>query len=343
MDFDLKENPNFKVGNGSRLYCPEGIQAIYIIYHDDTGYFYIAHSKGLSWALGDDFRRLKADKHHCEKLQELYNSNTHDSFSFDYIEIQDVEDRGASVDLIKEKFHSSDLLLNKKIVKSCEFCEVDSNKEKIVSTKRFGGERSFCNTHYYQMVRHGEIKRTSNWRNEIIEHEDYLEVVLYDKNQNVTGKSMVSKHHRELIENYKWYRKPYPNRYTDYVLARDKNGKHLRLHALIAERLLGKAPDGMTVDHKNRDGLDNRDENLSYKDQTFQNYNQRMHRNNKSGVKGVSWSNLGSGYWAAQLRYKNIKLHKHFKIFEDAVATRTYWESLIESDRIDMLEKELSR
>jgi hypothetical protein len=220
----------------------------------------------------------------------------------------------------------------------CKFCGKTRNETEIIKTSRFGKEEFYCKTHYYQMVREGEIKRTYRWKNEIIEHDDYLEIVLYNKDQSVSGTTKISKQHRELVEKYKWHRKVYPNRYSDYVLSTNENNKSIRLHVLIAEVLHGKKPEGMTVDHINRDGLDNRDINLVYKDQTDQNFNQRMHKNNTSGVKGICRQGK---YWVAQLRYKHIRLHKIFKEFEDAVAKRKYWEYLIENKQIQLLENEV--
>lgn len=223
----------------------------------------------------------------------------------------------------------------------CEFCGISSDKEKIITTTRFGRTQQFCCAHYYQMVRHGGISRTPRWRNEIIEYKDHLEIVLYDREQNEIGRTKISKQHRLLIEKYKWYRKIYPNRHSDYAMSTDKNGKPIRLHNIIAEVILGKKPIGKTVDHLNRDGLDNRDENLVYKDQTEQNYNQKIRNDNKSGVKGVC-SHQGK-YWLAQIRYKHIKLCKNFTSFQKAVEKRKYWEKLIEQGAYELLEMEKSK
>lgn len=219
----------------------------------------------------------------------------------------------------------------------CEFCGKTSDEYKIVKTSRFGKKQYFCNTHYYQMVRNGEIKRTHKWKNEIIEHNDYLEIMLYDKSNNVNGVTKVSKEHRELIGEYKWYRKVYPNRYTDYVVSNTK-GTPIRLHSLICEQLYGEKPDGMTVDHINRDGLDNRNENLRYLDQTYQNYNQRVKKNNKLGIAGVCQDKRG--YWHSQIIYKGFKLHRCFKNKDDAIKKRKHWELLISQNRIEELYRE---
>ena len=176
------------------------------------------------------------------------------------------------------------------------------------------------------------------WKNEIVEYENHLEITLYDKDQNIIGKTLVSKQHRDIVEKYKWYRKIYSDRYTDYVVATDKKGKRVRLHNLIAKKLYGEIPDGMTVDHKNRDGLDNRDENLTYNNQTFQNYNQKTRKDNTSGIKGVSQDKRG--IWIAQIKYKGINLKKYFYSKDLAIEKRKYWEKLLVEKNFYLFEME---
>ncbi len=55
--------------------------------------------------------------------------------------------------------------------------------------------------------------------------------------------------------------------------------------------LLGPAPEGMIWDHKNRDKMDNRKENLRLVTPTVSKRNQNVYSNNTSGVKGVFFDN----------------------------------------------------
>ena len=66
----------------------------------------------------------------------------------------------------------------------------------------------------------------------------------------------------------------------------------------IWEREVGPIPDGFTVDHINKDRLDNRLENLRLATRSQQNQNKGLQKNNTSGFKGVSWSKQTNKYRA---------------------------------------------
>jgi len=66
---------------------------------------------------------------------------------------------------------------------------------------------------------------------------------------------------------------------------RQKRRTTLTLHHLI----LGKPEKGMQVDHKNHNGLDNREENLGAVTRAENQRNRRSQKNSSSNYKGVSW------------------------------------------------------
>lgn len=108
-----------------------------------------------------------------------------------------------------------------------------------------------------------------------------------------------------------WY--IHKNNQTIYVRYQ-YNGKHEYLH-----RVLTKAPNNMIVDHINHNGLDNRLSNLRVTDKSTNNFNlSGVRKNNKSGVRGVSWSKQANK-WIAQVT-KNKKTHHvgYFENVEDA-------------------------
>lgn len=125
----------------------------------------------------------------------------------------------------------------------------------------------------------------------------------------------------ELTSKYKWYlhtgsKKP-------YVYTNDGKGNSLLLH-----RLITSAPKGKVVDHINGNGLDNRRNNLRICSISENLVNQGPQKNNKSGVKGVSWN---MGQWLVQVKYKNKRVYaKRFKSLEQAreaykiIATKYY-------------------
>lgn len=93
------------------------------------------------------------------------------------------------------------------------------------------------------------------------------------------------------------------------------------LHRLILEKTLHRTLEkGEQVDHINRNGLDNRRENLRLANQTEQNANQRTRKDNTSGHRGVSWSE-DRQKWESQINHKGKKFFiGRFDKFEDACA-----------------------
>lgn len=78
-------------------------------------------------------------------------------------------------------------------------------------------------------------------------------------------------------------------------------GKNVRMHRLILA-----APDGVLVDHKNRDTLDNRRENLRFATRSDQNVN-RIMGTSRAGYRGVCdwsvfWTKPRDGYPRFQAR-----------------------------------------
>jgi hypothetical protein len=65
-------------------------------------------------------------------------------------------------------------------------------------------------------------------------------------------------------------------------------GGLLFLHREVWEYLNGSIPEGYTIDHENRDPLDDRIQNLRLATTTEQNRNQRRQQRNTSGFIGVS-------------------------------------------------------
>src|SRR4051794_36992366 len=96
-----------------------------------------------------------------------------------------------------------------------------------------------------------------------------------------------------LVAPYKWYAKL--DRSTGRFYAYNKS------HRLIMHRLIMGAKKGQIVDHRDRDGLNNRRENLRPSDK----YRNQMNRGKGKGsskYKGVSW-NVRRGKWIVRFNW----------------------------------------
>lgn len=91
------------------------------------------------------------------------------------------------------------------------------------------------------------------------------------------------------------------------------DGKQHQCHNLAWWIYYGEKPDGL-VDHKNCDTTDNRIENLRLATRKGNADNASKRKDNKSGVKGVSWK-ASHSRWVAQCSHLG-KVH-HLGLFED--------------------------
>lgn len=73
-------------------------------------------------------------------------------------------------------------------------------------------------------------------------------------------------------------------------------------------RYIMDAPDGMDVDHKEQDTLDNRRSNLRICTNYENNLNKPIRKTNKSGYKGVCW-HTAANKWVAQLNHGGKRVH----------------------------------
>ncbi len=103
---------------------------------------------------------------------------------------------------------------------------------------------------------------------------------------------------------------PYYAARRDYVTK-----KIVKMH-----RILMNAPEGIEVDHKNNNTLDNRRSNLRFADRSQNAANRRASLVSKSGYKGVTRTRNG-GKWRARITYKRTCIWLGlFDCVEDAAA-----------------------
>ena len=90
---------------------------------------------------------------------------------------------------------------------------------------------------------------------------------------------------------------------------------------IYMHRYITMAPDGLEVDHINRDKLDNRWDNLRIVKPSWNRANKAPQVNNKTGFKGVCWDNTHSCYVAhIQHQYKQFNLGQFATAVEAAIA-----------------------
>lgn len=113
----------------------------------------------------------------------------------------------------------------------------------------------------------------------------------------------------ERVNAFRWY---FEHGYARRDIRDGKNRERLYMHRFILSLRSSKV-----VDHKNRNGLDNRKENLRIGNQSLNLANQKKNTKNTSGYKGVCWHKTLK-YWVAALKVKGKNNVKYRKTKEEA-------------------------
>lgn len=189
-------------------------------------------------------------------------------------------------------------------------CIIDGCNNKSIA-------KGLCSKHYSQMRRYGKVFKYSykDKYNHIEIKEDYAEIYLINRDNEVCEKCLIDLEDIELIKNIKWHKSEL-QKSTHYCISNNKQWK--RIHRLI----LGISDPNIFIDHINHNGLDNRKSNLRICNNSQNLCNCSIPKNNKSGCKGVYWSNERQK-WCAQITIKNkTKSLGRYTNYEDAVKAR---------------------
>lgn len=118
----------------------------------------------------------------------------------------------------------------------------------------------------------------------------------------------------------RWYAQRAPTTFYAMRSIRKSDGKKTteRLHQIIARRMGIVGP----PDHKDRDGLNNRRDNLRPADSVQNGANRGLQVNNASGYKGVSWYKR-RGKWEARVQIEGKR--RQLGYFDDPIeAAKAY-------------------
>ena len=176
-----------------------------------------------------------------------------------------------------------------------EKCKIENCTNEVLN-------KNYCSKHYQQLWKYGKIlNRTEKDKNEIIDCNDYYEIVLYSKSKKgeepqEIARAIIDKNDLDKVKNLKWS-------LTSFKYVINTNNGSLYLHQLI----LGEKK-WFIIDHINMDKLDNRKNNLRFCTVSQNGMNRDKDKNNTSGFKGVSWSK-NDRKWRARINLKGKEIH----------------------------------
>lgn len=101
----------------------------------------------------------------------------------------------------------------------------------------------------------------------------------------------VSDHRFEHFNQWKWHA---DLNHGNWYAVRIEGTRKIKLH----REIMGVTDPTIQVDHKDRDGLNNQDDNLRVATHAQNQHNRRLNKNNTSGFKGVFWDKRRKKYRA---------------------------------------------
>lgn len=182
---------------------------------------------------------------------------------------------------------SSHFFININIIDMIKCCSVEGCNNPV----KYKG---LCNRHYLQMKRHGCIVQTFNDYSKINIYDNYAEILITDKKNNIINKAIIDIEDVSKCEHYRWTITS-----AGYVVTY-KNNKQILLHQLI----LPKKCNNTVIDHINQNKFDNRKCNLRETTYSLNTHN----RNNFVNPKGIYFNNTEK-LWRVEFTYKNKKYY----------------------------------
>lgn len=190
-------------------------------------------------------------------------------------------------------------------------CEVCGKTDGVIHCGDNKFNMALCSKHYKHMYRHGKIlERTIYDSNDYIIHDDFVEIVMYSKNE-IRSSTIIDKEDINKAKMYKWHRNN-----SGYAMWHKKGG-NIFLHRLVMD-----CPEDKIIDHISHDKSDNRKSNLRICTYIQNCWNQKLLPTNTSGTTGVIWHKL-TKKWAANIEVNKQRIYLGlFTNKDDAIKAR---------------------
>lgn len=180
-------------------------------------------------------------------------------------------------------------------INECNYCQKCGSFKNVYFNKQTSSY--LCGKHRNQISKHGKLlDRTKRDEADIIIHDNYVEIKIYNSKNEYVCSTMVSLDKYDLVKEYKYYIRK--DGYIEGSKSKNKIKERFLLHRLIMGFPYGQ------VDHINRNKLDNRNENLREVTNSQNQVNQGMMKNNTSGITGVTWDK-SRNKWKVNLNINN--------------------------------------
>ena len=294
-------------------------------------------------------KELKVDKHkNNREIAEILNAKRHNIDMLmkkhdlkykekDYFFLKDLIDKGYNQKEIAKECGCSESAIrdNLKTLKLYEYFHIKNNtlesakKREVNYTCCVCGKQTkegydvkkykdnyYCKKHYNHIYRYGEIiEKTVYDKNDYVEKDSYIEIILRDKYQKQNSVCLVNKEDYSKVKNYKWY--------LSHGYAKTKGinkNSGISIHNVIMDNIDMQ----VIYDHINKNKLDNRKSNLRIVTHQENAMNMGKKCTNTSGVTGVKKYDKDLILkWDAGITfgYQNINLGRYTN-FDEAVLSR---------------------
>jgi hypothetical protein len=107
--------------------------------------------------------------------------------------------------------------------------------------------------------------------------------------------------HYDLIKDFKWC--VMGGKWGNYAVRAQRIGGKRK--TVLMHRVIANLEDGVEVDHKNRDGLDNRCSNLRAATSSQNKMNRGLQSNNTSGYRGIIWDSINKK-WKVNIKVRGV-------------------------------------